>query len=107
MKKDEKISLWKTRIEDRKNSGQNVADWCAENNVSRHAYYYWHRKITLLETTVETAVFAEVFPQKETVPVEEKLEGINIKWKDFSITIKDKHAVPLMAELMTSLETLC
>jgi len=36
---------WERLIADCQNSGLKVDDWCLKNNVSRHAYYYWLRKI--------------------------------------------------------------
>lgn len=45
MKKAENIVLWKNRFTDRKASGLKVEEWCEKNNVSRHAYYYWYRKV--------------------------------------------------------------
>lgn len=36
---------WEKLIADCQNSGLKVDDWCLKNNVSRHAYYYWLRKI--------------------------------------------------------------
>ena len=36
---------WEKLITDCQGSGLKVDDWCEENHVSRHAYYYWLRKI--------------------------------------------------------------
>ncbi len=36
---------WEKLITDCQRSGLNVDDWCIQNNISRHAYYYWLRKI--------------------------------------------------------------
>lgn len=36
---------WEKLIIDCQNSGLKIDDWCNANNVSRHAYYYWLRKI--------------------------------------------------------------
>jgi len=36
---------WKKLINDCQNSSLKVDEWCKENNVTRHAYYYWLRKI--------------------------------------------------------------
>ncbi|WP_155522629.1 IS66 family insertion sequence element accessory protein TnpA [Anaerosacchariphilus polymeriproducens] len=45
MSTKENISLRKNRFEARKLSCLKVDDWCKKNDVSRHAYYYWYRKI--------------------------------------------------------------
>ncbi len=36
---------WERLITDCQNSCLKVDEWCAENHISRHAYYYWLRKI--------------------------------------------------------------
>lgn len=36
---------WEKLITNCQSSGLKVDDWCEENRVSRHAYYYWLRKI--------------------------------------------------------------
>lgn len=36
---------WEKLIADCQSSGLKVDEWCEENHVSRHAYYYWLRKI--------------------------------------------------------------
>jgi len=32
-------------IQERQNSGQNIKDFCQATGISRHAYYYWQRKL--------------------------------------------------------------
>lgn len=36
---------WMEIIRDRQNSGLNVKDYCQIKGLSRHAYYYWQRKL--------------------------------------------------------------
>jgi len=36
---------WEKLIVNCRRSGLKVDEWCEENQVSRHAYYYWLRKI--------------------------------------------------------------
>ena len=56
----EKFLLWKQRLEDIKQSNLSVDEWCTKNQVSKHAYYYWRRKILDLITDDKTTCFAEV-----------------------------------------------
>lgn len=39
------IRQWKAIIQDRIDSGLYVDDYCKQNNISRHAYFYWLRII--------------------------------------------------------------
>lgn len=36
---------WEKLITDCQSSGLKVDKWCEQNQISRHAYYYWLRKI--------------------------------------------------------------
>lgn len=40
-----KIAKWTSLLNDQAASGLKVTDWCKENNLSIHAYYYWKRII--------------------------------------------------------------
>ena len=38
---------WKELIKNYNESGLPVRQWCEKNQISRHAYYYWLRKIRM------------------------------------------------------------
>lgn len=38
---------WEKLIAECQSSGLQVDEWCEKNQISRHAYYYWLRKIRL------------------------------------------------------------
>ena len=40
-----KIAKWVSLINDQASSGLKVTDWCKQNNISKHAYFYWKRII--------------------------------------------------------------
>lgn len=40
-----RMEQWEKLIVDRQKSGLQVDEWCEKNQISRHAYYYWLRKI--------------------------------------------------------------
>lgn len=39
------MSNWASLIKARQESGQTVKEWCASNDISINAYYYWLRKL--------------------------------------------------------------
>lgn len=82
-------------------------DWCKNNGVSRHAYYYWHRRIQDFQENESEKVFVEIpldSPEKESVSEE---NGILVKWNDFSFCIQDQGSIPLVADLMQRLVKKC
>jgi hypothetical protein len=108
MSKMESVKLWENRIESRKLSGMKVNEWCEKNNVSRDAYYYWHRRIK--DSKEEIApVFTEVLLKREPLISLDKTSKaeITISWKDFSISVSDRNAVAITVELLRKLENIC
>jgi hypothetical protein len=101
--------LWKERFAERAASGLKVEDWCKRNGVTKHAYYYWHRKIQDVQLGFMENKFVEVMlndPSKETNADAIDSEII-VTWKDFSISANDPQQIPLLAELMQRLVREC
>jgi hypothetical protein len=40
-----RLSQWMNIIQEQQLSGQNIKDFCQEKGISRHAYFYWRRKM--------------------------------------------------------------
>ncbi len=102
------LELWQHRIADRKTSGLNVTDWCKENNLSKHAYYYWLKRIEVnaLNTDTSMPIFAEI--ESSTITQTRSMKSdLQITWKDVNITISDSDTVKLAAEFITQLQKLC
>lgn len=36
---------WKERIEERKQSGKSIREYCAEQGIKEHQYYHWQHKL--------------------------------------------------------------
>jgi hypothetical protein len=66
---------WEKLIIDCKSSGLKVDDWCAQNNITHHAYYYWLRKIR--KQACESILPA--LPKEEKAVTFAKLEVQNSK----------------------------
>ena len=62
-----RLSEWTRIIKDRCQSGLKVDEYCEQHQLSRHAYYYWLRKVK--EATLIHNSFVELpaLPEK-TVP---------------------------------------
>lgn len=39
------IQKWSALIEERRNSGMKVIEWCKSRGFTKHQYYYWQKKI--------------------------------------------------------------
>ena len=45
VKKQYRLEYWAKLVQECQSSGMKISDWCDANGVTRHAYYYWLRKV--------------------------------------------------------------
>lgn len=55
-----RMEQWKQLILECRNSGLKVDEWCEQNNLSHHAYYYWLRKIRMAALAEQAGGFQPV-----------------------------------------------
>lgn len=41
----DKIHLWQERLQQQKDSGSTINDWCAQHQLSVPTFYYWQKKL--------------------------------------------------------------
>lgn len=105
--KKENITLWRERIVNKETSGLKLTDWCVQNQLSKHAYYYWKRKIADHDVDKPgTPLFVEI-PADAGSAMKSASGTMLIEWKNLSIHVTDIHSVSLAAELLTRLQKLC
>lgn len=102
------LEQWKQRIEAQKSSGLSVINWCNKNNLSKHAYYYWKKRIAsnAKKAISSTPVFVEISTPC-TVPAPMVKADLHIAWKDINFTINDAGTAKLAAEFISRLRSLC
>jgi hypothetical protein len=86
-----------------------VKEWCEQNGFTKHAYYYWHRKLQDVKPE-QGNVFAEVLmsPTPMITDVKKTADyGLVISWKECSIHVIDSQSVPLAADLLSRLVKQC
>ena len=104
----EKFLLWKQRLEDIKQSDLTVDEWCTKNQVSKHAYYYWRRKILDSMTNDKTTCFAEVTHLIETSEANSRVvNGLVVNNRYCSLTIHNKNEAILAAVFIKELGEGC
>lgn len=102
------LELWKHRIADRKVSGLKVTDWCEKNNLTKHAYYYWLKRIDVNARNTDTSmpIFVEIEPACTTQSKTVKSD-LQITWNDINLAIGDSVTAKLAAEFISQLQKLC
>ena len=53
------LTKWTTIFQEQKSSGLTVKEWCAQNDISHHAFYYWKR---LAKEAYAQTVMPEIVP---------------------------------------------
>lgn len=62
------MQQWAAIIQKRAESGQSIENFCATNNISKNAYYYWLRKLRTTAIESVSPRFVELpAPKDETV----------------------------------------
>lgn len=102
--KNEKISLWQRRIADKKSSGLKLEEWCAKNQLTKHAYYYWKRKLAALETSSSAVSLFVELPVEPAVEIGSVSGTMLIQWNELSIRGTDSYSVNLAAELLEKMK---
>ena len=101
----EKFLLWKQRLEKIEQSDLTVNEWCTKNQVSKHAYYYWRKKIHVsMNDDNKTTCFAEVTHLMEAFHNNSGVsDGLVINNKYCSLTIHNKNEAALAAVFIKEL----
>ena len=88
-----RIEQWAAIIRERIHSGKTVSEWCAENDISRHKYFYWLRKVklaanqenALIHSAEQPVIVPLILPEPEQ---EENSFGPAIILKTNGITVE-------------------
>lgn len=98
---------WLAMVRQRKESGLTIKDWCEQNGVSQHAYYY---RLRMLREQAASAdpVFAELTPPAEVSAVTDtNLENLNstavLRYKDLTIGLSNQASADLIANIVRAL----
>ena len=104
---------WEKLIADCQSSGLQVDEWCEKNQVSRHAYYYWLRKIRTkacesmlpaIPDQNKSIAFAKVELQSHH-PVTSA--GITIHLSSATLEVRDGASQQTIESVLLALKKIC
>ena len=107
MNKQDSLSLWKQRIEDQKNSGMGIREWCESKQLSKDAYYYWRKKIQSISSPCSDRISFMKLPIRKEESNPGTGSGLTLQWKEFTLSVTDSVSLPLLTELMKGLVEEC
>lgn len=107
MRKQDCLSLWKQRIEEQKNSGMGIREWCESQKLSKDAYYYWRKKLQRISSPCTERISFVELPVRKEEPGPGGTCGLTLQWKEFTLSVADSSSLPLLKELMKGLVEEC
>lgn len=105
-------SQWEDLIRTCQSSGLKVDDWCVQNQISRHAYYYWLRKIRIQacenlpvpQVPEKQADFVELSVQP---PVTEAPAAVILHLTDATLEIMEGISQGTIEAVLLALKNIC
>jgi len=82
---DSTRDLWKEKINNQIQSGLSIADWCRQNNVVPHTFYYWRDKL-FPKATINRTDFREISEGKKN-NVHSQKSGVSLQFQECVILL--------------------
>lgn len=103
---------WKNLILECQNSGMKVQDWCAQQNVTKHAYYYWLRKIRedVCENLPAVREESKPFSFKKlevTAPVSNTAAAVIIHLPSATVEVREGTSQQTVEAVLLALRNIC
>ena len=107
-----RMEQWEKLIIDRQNSGLHIDEWCEKNQISRHAYYYWLRKIRKKACESVLPAMSKQntpvsFAKVELQPHQSSAAAITIQFQSATIEVKDGTSPQTIEAVLTALKNIC
>lgn len=86
------VDKWSAIIHECRSSGQNVAEWCAEHQISKPSYYYWLKKIryqALTEKDLDSNPILTEIKMQEKPRLDSPTAAVKIKTAKAEIEISN------------------
>ena len=103
-------NTWVQCLEDCKNSGLSIRQWCSENNVKESSFHYWKRRFgEQTKETVSPTVFAEipVYPTQSMPQIRSHSEQmISVYYKEMYLKIPNSFQPEILLKVMQVLQQL-
>ena len=90
---DYRLSQWAQVMQERRNSGQSVKEFCERSGVSRNAYFYWQKKLRnaacreLVKTEEAKCIVPSVWMQLKPEQTQQTAESLCIEINGCHITV--------------------
>jgi len=87
--------IWKQRLREYEQSGQNIATWCKHNNIRTNQFFYWRRKLRTENKHDQAQIKWIAVPHNPA-----KASGINVTLGQIKIEITPGFDPKLLKEII-------
>lgn len=106
----ENLVLWERRIMERVHAGMTIEDWCNKNEISRHQYHYWNKRVHKKQKAGEEIGFTDISsilsPKSTAGQNPRSTSDFRISFKGIQVTIPETFNPVALAGLMKVLQEL-
>lgn len=96
--------LWRERVANQIQSGLSITNWCRQNNISTHTFYYWRGKF-FPKTSISRIDFKEIPAQQKDIS-QSKKTGVSLQYQEFCILLDQQFDVETFERCMKALKGL-
>ncbi|MDD3168909.1 MAG: IS66 family insertion sequence element accessory protein TnpB [Eubacteriales bacterium] len=110
--KEYRLTQWVQVMQERRNCGQSVKEFCQRSGISRNAYFYWQKKLReaacteLAKTEEPRSIVPDGWMQLTSGQVQQALESLEIEVSGCRITVTAGTDHELLKKVCLTLRTL-
>jgi hypothetical protein len=108
MSKSENEQKWRELIQQRKDSGLSIKDWCNQNKVTFSTFKYWDNRLKKTDKDNIDWVKLRLIQEENNTPVAKPApEPLILSIKNISISIPVSFDKKTLTELLSVLQEIC
>ncbi len=107
MNKTNKQTLWEERLIDWEKSGLSKRQWCRENNITEHQFYYWMKRINEYDPESHDDNNCTSWQSVELInrPVDELKGSLVVHVEGFKVTVHNNTDLHLLSNVLRVLRS--
>lgn len=107
MTQDERIAIWRSRINDYRTSNEGAATWCERHQVTPRQLWYWMRKLRKLDEQTPAAGHPQWVSLHVNDLVSDSVAPVAVRIGAATIEVRSGFDPSLLAAVVRTLKTLC
>ncbi|MGN0318306.1 MAG: IS66 family insertion sequence element accessory protein TnpA [Lachnospira sp.] len=110
-----RLEQWKNLIFERQNSGLTVREWCEQNNINQHTYYYYLKRLRARELDKSNTSLVPVEDEKPVAfkklevqtPVPNTQAAVIIRLNGATVEVVEGTSQQTIQAVLLALQSVC